>query len=96
MVASPGASGRPRALQSLNEPVPVEVRSDDSGRPLAVRLHKRWSAVAELRDTWRLDEAWWRQHPISRIYSTVLLEDGLRLTLFQDLLTHHWYRQRYA
>jgi hypothetical protein len=61
-----------------------------------VRLHKRWCAVAELRDTWRLDEAWWRRHPISRTYSMVLLEDGLHLTLFQDLFTHQWYRQRYA
>ena len=96
MVASPGTSGRPRALRPLNEPIPVEVQSDDSSQPVAVRLHKRWCAVAELRDTWRLDEAWWRQHPISRIYSMVLLEDGLHLTLFQDLVAHQWYRQRYA
>jgi hypothetical protein len=52
--------------------------------------------VSELRDAWRLEEAWWREKPLSRMYYQVLLEDGQRLTLFRDLATERWYQQHHA
>lgn len=50
--------------------------------------------VASIEDCWRIDDEWWREKPVSRLYFEVLLEDGRRLTVFKDLLQGQWYRQK--
>ncbi len=50
--------------------------------------------VVSVEDCWRIDEEWWREKPISRLYFEVLLEDGRRMTVFKDLLQGAWYRQK--
>jgi hypothetical protein len=49
--------------------------------------------VVSVEDRWRIDDEWWREQPISRMYFECTLEDGRQLTVFQDLLTGGWYRQ---
>jgi hypothetical protein len=44
-------------------------------------------------DRWRVDDEWWREKPLSRLYFECLLEDGRRITVFHDLITSKWYRQ---
>ena len=58
------------------------------GRPAVRRI----AALAE--DVWEIEDEWWRQHPISRRYYRVLLEDGSSMTLFRDLLNSLWYEQK--
>jgi hypothetical protein len=48
--------------------------------------------VAQIREIWQVDDEWWRE-PISRRYATLVLEDGLTVTLYRDLLTGKWYLQ---
>jgi hypothetical protein len=36
-----------------------------------------------------------REHPISRVYYRLLVEDGRHLTLFRDLTTNERYEPKY-
>jgi hypothetical protein len=71
------------------------VEADGEGRPVAVTLSGRRLRVAEVQDTWRIDDEWWRERPVSRVYWRVVLEDGQALTLYDDLLARQWFRQGY-
>jgi hypothetical protein len=50
--------------------------------------------VRTIRDTWRIDDEWWRSE-ISRRYWDVETEDARNLTVYQDLVTGGWFEQRY-
>ena len=79
---------RPRDL-----PHPARVDLDARGRPLA--LHGDGGArrqVVAIRETWRIDDEWWRR-PISRLYFAVVLEDGRPVTLYRDLRRDRWFLQ---
>ena len=57
-----------------------------------VRGSKRSGKVAAVRETWRIDDEWWRR-PISRLYYEVVLENGRILTLYLDLNEGGWWMQ---
>jgi hypothetical protein len=46
-----------------------------------------------IRESWRVDDEWWRL-TISRRYFEVTLKSGKRVVLFQDLSTQEWYVQQ--
>jgi hypothetical protein len=72
------------------------VEADGEGRPVTVTLRPgERLRVAEVQDTWRIDDEWWREWPVSRVYWRVVLEDGQALTLYDDLLARRWFRQGY-
>lgn len=94
---APGAG----ALRPLNLPVPVTVQEDACQRPLSlsksppVRGRRLPSfKVVSIDNMWKIDEEWWREKPIVRMYYQVTTEDGRRITLFRDLTTGEWYQQR--
>jgi hypothetical protein len=87
----------------------VAVATDANGRPRSMRRSAGTlkgsqavpgdrlgplKAVASIRDRWRLDDEWWRERPVSRLYYALLLEDGALLVVFQDLIEGGWYEQR--
>ena len=94
MVKNPGAAGRPGSIRALNHPVPVEVRSGDDGLPQALRLRGKWLTVEAVADYWRIDDEWWRGHPVSRIYYRCVADQGMQATVFRDLATESWYLQK--
>ncbi len=49
---------------------------------------------AEIQDRWRIDDEWWRERPIARLYHALLLDDGSPLVLYHDLIEEQWYEQR--
>jgi hypothetical protein len=71
----------------------VEAGEDD--RPTAVWLSSDRLAVTEVLELWRIDDEWWRQRPVSRLYFSLLLEDGRTLVAYRDLLSGRWWTQRY-
>lgn len=79
-------------LRALNEPRPARVETDDGGTPLAVLHGRRRRRVEAVRETWRIDDEWWRRR-ISRLYHTVVLEDGRSVTVYRDLVEGRWYVQ---
>ena len=96
MVSHPRAPLGARDLRPLNAPAAISVQADASGRPLAVQ-RRRWPRprkVAHVQDRWRIDDEWWRERPIARLYYTLLLGDGTLLTIYHDLLADAWFAQR--
>ncbi len=82
-------------LIPLNVPRPIQVAVDEHGLPARVaRRAGRPVAVAAIVDTWRLDDAWWRD-AISRLYYRLALADETTITVFEDLVKGGWYAQRY-
>ncbi len=78
-------------LRSLNEPRPLAVQASADGTPRMVGSEP----VSGIEETWRIDEGWWRDAPLSRRYWRVTVESGRTLTLFHELLMERWYEQRY-
>ena len=94
---TPGAG----ALRPLNSPVPVTVQEDACQRPLTLSKSPSKQSrrppklrVVSIDNMWKIDEEWWREKPIVRMYYQVTTEDGRRITLFRDLTTGEWYQQR--
>jgi hypothetical protein len=94
-------AGRPRRL---NEPVPADVRLGPDGRPARVAWRvprdgrrsasPRFEPVECVLDTWCVDDAWWSERPVRRLYHEVQLVSGVRLVLSWDLLANRWLAQR--
>jgi hypothetical protein len=48
-----------------------------------------------VQDVWRIDDEWWREQPVSRLYWRLALEEGQVVTVYQDLAARRWFRQGY-
>ena len=95
MVAHPGAQGRAGRARALNRPRPLRVEADEDGRPTAVWLSGRRHAVEAVLEAWRIDDEWWRERPVSRVYYSLLLEEGGTVTVYRDLVRGQWWKQSY-
>ena len=95
MVAHPGAAGGPGRARQLNRPRSLRVEAADQGRPIAVWLSGRRHIVETVLQLWRIDDEWWRQRPVSRVYYSLLLEDGRTMTVYHDLISGRWAKQSY-
>lgn len=78
----------------LNVPRDIRVTADEDGRPVFVWVRNRQRRVARIRNVWRIDDEWWRRE-IARRYFELELSDGSVITVFQDLVSKNWSRQRY-
>ncbi len=96
MVENPRAEARPDPLRPINEPVPIDMDIGKEGDPVRLCIRERWFVVSEWRDRWRVDDEWWRDEAISRMYFKLLLDDGREVTGFRDLITDRWYQQAYG
>ena len=95
MVKDTGKAIRADTYRPVNVPEPVDVEEASSfSLPLAVRAPRR-QAVVNIEDRWRIDDEWWRQEPISRLYFEVTLDSGQRIVLYKDLISDGWFRQAY-
>lgn len=79
-------------LRSLNAARSVRVETDAEGTPVAVEDGAR-HPVELIRESWRVDDEWWRA-PIARRYFDLLLDGGRRVLLFHDLVADEWSVQR--
>ena len=101
MVKDPRAPQGAHRIVPVNTPAPVEVECGAAGLPAKISVFakpmgtKNEMKVAAVQARWRIDDEWWRETPISRLYYTLLMEDGRLITLFHDLVTGHWFQQRY-
>ncbi len=82
----------------MNLPVAITVQEDASHQPLSLSLtlakQGRRLKVASIDSQWKIDEEWWREKPIVRMYYQVTTEDGRRITIFRDRVSGKWYQQR--
>lgn len=89
-------SRKPSDLRPLNGPSPLRVQTDAQGRIVAVWRHGRLTprSIAAVQDCWRIDDEWWREHPVSRMYYAVVLDDGTLLSMYHDLVGDSWFEQQ--
>ncbi len=82
-------------LRPLGSPSPIRVRVDRRGDPVEVHVRGRGRPrkVVSIRESWRIDDEWWRC-PVSRLYHQAVLEQGEILTLYRDLIDGRWYVQK--
>ena len=95
MVAHPRAATRGHRLRALNRPRPLRVEAGEDGRPIAVWLSGQRYAVESVLEIWRIDDEWWRERAVSRVYFSLLLEDGRTVTVYRDLVSGRWWEQSY-
>jgi hypothetical protein len=95
VVAHPRAADGHGRVRALNRPRPLRVEAGDDGRPTAVWLSGCRCAVEVVLDTWRIDDEWWRERPVARLYFSLLLEDGRAVTVHRDLVSGQWAQQAY-
>jgi hypothetical protein len=83
-------------LRPLNAPSPLRVQVDEHGRIVSLWRQGRLTprTIAAIQDHWRIDDEWWREHAISRMYYELVLDDGTFLTMYHDLQTDAWFEQR--
>ena len=70
----------------------MRVEVDAAGAPVCVDDGAR-RAVELIRESWRVDDEWWRA-PVARRYFDLVLDGGRRVLLFHDLLADTWSLQR--
>ncbi len=51
--------------------------------------------VTAVQDRWRIDDEWWREIALARMYYQLRLEDGRMITIYRDLIGGVWCEQRY-
>ena len=80
----------------MNAPAPLQVQMDDKGRIISIWRQGRLTprTIAAIQDRWRIDDEWWREHAIARMYYEVVLDDGTMLTMYHDLIRDEWFEQR--
>jgi hypothetical protein len=73
----------------------VKVEAAKNGEPAALHVSGRRIAVESVLEVWRVEDEWWRERPVSRMYYRVILEDGRVVDVYQALGSGRWYRQSY-
>lgn len=69
--------------------------TDARGIPRTVVLRRQAWPVRRLRDCWRVDDSWWREEPVCRLYYELELAEARIVTLYHDLITDRWFQQWY-
>jgi len=95
VVKDPGAQVRPHRLRPLAAPTRVRVRTGEHGHPCAVLVEGIVRDVTSIQDRWRIDDEWWREAPVSRMYYQLQLEGDRVVTVYRDLPGGAWWMQRY-
>lgn len=70
----------------------MSVTADAQSRPTALTINGQRRRVVRIEDDWLIEDEWWRS-PIHRVYYDVVLETGVRQTVFHDVVGNAWYLQ---
>lgn len=100
MVKDPGAAVRAHRLRPLAGPRALRVETDGDGLPARVLFEGVLRDVTSVQDRWRIDDEWWRERPLSRLYYQLQLEGERVVTVYRDLVEKGdgegvWCVQRY-
>lgn len=95
MVKDSRTALRTHRLRPLASPQEARVETDDRRRPQTVVLDGVIRAVTSVQDRWRIDDEWWREQPVSRMYYQLQLEGDRVATVYLDLRRGAWWLQRY-
>jgi len=93
VVPHPRAALGAGTVRPVSRAAPIRVQVDAADEPVAVQRRgwPRARAVTRVQDRWRIDDEWWRERPIARIYHALLLEDGAVVVVYYDVGDGTWY-----
>jgi hypothetical protein len=63
------------------------------GSTIEIRTSESGQRIADIVESWRIDDEWWRA-PVSRRYFDVALDGGGHVVLFEDLMSGKWFAQQ--
>ncbi len=72
-------------FKGVNAPVPIAVQEDADHAPTAVTLIGRAHPVESVMDRWQIDDEWWRDEVISRMYYQLVVDNGRVVIVYRDL-----------
>ena len=79
----------------MNRPRAAKVETTENGEPATLHVSGHRIGIESVVEAWRIDDEWWRERPVSRMYYRVALEDGRVVDLYRALGSGRWYRQSY-
>ena len=89
------AAPAPGSARLLARPRQAQVRSGSGGVPRRIRLaNGRAYEVAQVRESWLVEDRWWAERPLRRRYWEVVSASGRNLVVFRDLEGGAWFHQR--
>lgn len=74
----------------LAVPRRVAVAADEDGRP----VHVDSRVVDSVRESWLVEDRWWTDRPLRRLYWEIVTTCGRDEVVFHDLMSGRWWRQR--
>jgi hypothetical protein len=77
-------------VRRVNAPQPALVEAHLDGTPRAVNR----TAVALVREEWRVVDRWWTSERVSRRYFDVVLASGENAVVYRDEEAQAWFGQR--
>ena len=86
---------RPRrtiGFKGMNAPVLITVQEDGDHTPLSVYLKGKDHPVESVMDMWEIDDEWWRDQHICRMYYQLVVDGGRVVIVYRDL-DGSWYHQ---
>ena len=94
------ALNRPEAINALSlgmiEGISAQLTAWQTDPTIrAVLFEGALQGIASIQDRWRIDDEWWREMPVSRVYYQLQLESGRVTTVYRDLAGGGWWEQRY-
>ncbi len=95
MVGDTRAASDTRRIRRLKTPRALAVEASADDVPLRLSFGGAWQEAVMARQPWRIDQQWWRDTEVSRVYFRVTPEDRPTLTIYHDLISGEWFRQEY-
>lgn len=74
----------------VGEPKPVSVAVHDDGLPRMVDGRH----VAKVCERWKVEDDWWKKHPINRCYYELIVGEGHNVVVYLDRVDGSWSKQR--
>jgi len=85
-MSAEGASGARRVYA----PRRAAVEAGEDGTPRALA----GTPVEAIREEWVVEDRWWTADPLHRHYYELALADGRSATVFRDVRSGRWFRQK--
>ena len=73
--------------------MPIDVQEDGEHRPISLKWNGGIQRVASVDDRCEVEEDWWKDNPVVRMFYRVTIEDGQRLTIFRNMVHGGWYQR---
>ena len=94
MVSYSRKENRPSPIRLINAPKSIKIQVNKHQRPIFITYANKTSSIIKINEVWEINTEWWRPAAINRRYFRVSTTINNDLTIFCDLTSNFWYRQK--